>query len=77
MDKTDLTEVTSFTLNGDIAQVETPAGSGFLTLCANDWTAKDVKIGWQRRRLRGLPLCCDGAPVCACLCPSTKPWGDT
>ena len=69
MDKPTTTEVTSFTLNGSIAQVEPLPGERLSYALRERLDRKDVKIGCNAGDCGACTVLVDGAPVCACLMP--------
>ena len=69
MDRPTTTEVTSFTLNGSIAQVEPLPGERLSYALRERLDRKDVKIGCNAGDCGACTVLVDGAPVCACLMP--------
>jgi aldehyde oxidoreductase len=69
MDKPTTTEVTSFILNGSIAQVEPLPGERLSYALRERLDRKDVKIGCNAGDCGACTVLVDGAPVCACLMP--------
>ena len=63
MDKPTMTEVTSFTLNGDIAQVEPLPGERLSYALRERLDRKDVKIGCNAGDCGACTVLVDGAPV--------------
>ena len=75
MDKPTTTEVTSFTLNGSIAQVEPLPGERLSYALRERLDRKDVKIGCNAGDCGACTVLVDGAPVCACLMPVAQAEG--
>ncbi len=75
MDKSATQTVTSFTLNGEIAQVDARTGERLSHSLRNRLGRTDVKVGCNAGDCGACTVLIDGAPVCACLMPTQQATG--
>ena len=75
MDKSAGTMATSFTLNGEIVQVDPTAGERLSHSLRERLDRKDVKIGCNAGDCGACTVLVDGAPVCACLMATQQATG--
>ena len=75
MDKSAATRITSFTLNGEIVQVEPTPGERLSHSLRERLDRKDVKIGCNAGDCGACTVLVDGAPVCACLMATQQATG--
>ncbi len=75
MDKSSATAFTSFTLNGEIAQIEPAVGERLSFSLRERLGRKDVKIGCNAGDCGACTVLLDGAPVCACLVATQQATG--
>lgn len=75
MDKSAGTIATSFTLNGEIVQVNPTAGERLSHSLRERLDRKDVKIGCNAGDCGACTVLVDGAPVCACLMATQQATG--
>jgi aldehyde oxidoreductase len=75
MDKSTVTLTTSFTLNGEIVQVDPTPGERLSQSLRERLDRKDVKIGCNAGDCGACTVLVDGAPVCACLMATQQATG--
>ena len=75
MDKSTVTLTTSFTLNGEIVQVDPIPGERLSQSLRERLDRKDVKIGCNAGDCGACTVLVDGAPVCACLMATQQATG--
>ncbi len=75
MDKSTVTLTTSFTLNGEIVQVNPIPGERLSQSLRERLDRKDVKIGCNAGDCGACTVLVDGAPVCACLMATQQATG--
>lgn len=75
MDKPTARIITSFSLNGEIAQIEPATGERLSFSLRERLDRKDVKIGCNAGDCGACTVLVDGAPVCACLMATQQATG--